>query len=318
MQAIDLLNDIPMSTAVSAHSGTSFSPEKRGASERASYAETLASDYAALSKWATTPEKQAILDEEFARYRAGYRSKTLAHLGSKSRCVSTMIAGPSNFNVRRANKANEVERKRVEDVIGYRERALRAIEKALRPELRPIMTGDADAQDRLRVKLAKLEDMQMKFKAVNAAIRKHKKAGPDAQVAALVALGFNISEAHAKELLKPDSCGRIGFADYELTNNGANIRRLKAQLETVTVNQAKEATEFKGAEATVEDCPAENRVRLHFPGKPAAEVRERLKSSGFRWAPSLGVWQAYRHPHTMSIALQVAGVQAPEGAERKE
>jgi hypothetical protein len=36
---------------------------------------------------------------------------------------------------------------------------------------------------------------------------------------------------------------------------------------------------------------ADNRVKLTFPGKPSDAVRSELKSSGFRWAPSEGVWQ---------------------------
>lgn len=62
------------------------------------------------------------------------------------------------------------------------------------------------------------------MRAANTAIRKHRAAGSDAQVAALVSLGF--AEPIAKELLQPDFAGRIGFADYQLQNNNANIRRI--------------------------------------------------------------------------------------------
>ena len=33
------------------------------------------------------------------------------------------------------------------------------------------------------------------------------------------------------------------------------------------------------------------RVQLRFDGKPDDETRALLKRNGFRWAPSLGVWQ---------------------------
>ena len=130
---------------------------------------------------------------------------------------------------------------------------------------------------------------------------------PEAQVAALVALGF--PEARAALLLKPDDCGRIGFPDYALTNNNANIRRMKERLASVEKAHATPATEQQGTRARLEDCPAENRVRLFYPGKPDADIRATLKSSGFRWAPSLGCWQAYRNNRTLPMARHLAGLE---------
>src|ERR1700674_2248971 len=134
-------NDIPQSLAQAAHAGTSFVPEQRGEQMRSEYASTLAADFATLSKLATTDEKRATLEEEFARYREGYRRRYTAWLSSRSRCLSTMITGPSNFNVRRNEKRNAVEHRRCEELGEFRERALKAIRKALCPELAPIMSG---------------------------------------------------------------------------------------------------------------------------------------------------------------------------------
>src|SRR5690606_2533608 len=82
-----LANDIPRELAYAAHAGSSFSPDRRADQERASYAATLADDYAALARYATTDEKRAALDEEFARYRASYRKRYTAYLASNSRCM---------------------------------------------------------------------------------------------------------------------------------------------------------------------------------------------------------------------------------------
>ncbi len=301
------VSDIPRDLARAAHAGTSFVPEKRAQQEIDSYSAQLAEDYAALSKLADTPEKRTQLDEEFARYRDGYRRRNVKMLSSRARCVSTMIAGPSNFPARRMAKRSEIADRRMAERMEFRTRALAAIRKTLCPELRPIMAGDDDAVSRLRVKIAEAEKLQVTMKAVNDAIRKHAKEGVESQVAALVVLGH--PEDQARKLLTRDWSGRVGFPAYALTNNNANIQRMKLRLVAIERNQALPATEAEGETGVrLEDVPAENRIRLYFPGKPAAEVRTSLKSCGFRWAPSLGCWQAYRNSRSIAHAQQLAGV----------
>lgn len=169
-----------------------------------------------------------------------------------------------------------------------------------------IKSEDPNADNKLAAEIQGAERMQATMKECNAAIRKHAKDGEAAQVAALVALGRTTAEA--QELIKPDFCGRIGFADYALTNNSANIRRLKKRLEAVAVAQATPETIIEGSNARFEDCPPDNRVRLYYPGKPSEEIRSRLKSSGFRWSPTVGAWQAYRNNRSIETAKREAGI----------
>lgn len=312
MTTTDYIDDIPLEAAYRAHLGTSFVPEDRAQQERAGYAETLTKDYERLSKIADTPEKQATLAEEFERYREGYKRHSLDWLNSRSRMISTMIAGPSNFPVQRQEKRANAAHKRLTGLMDFRKRALDAIEKKLCPELRPIMAGDSDAIQRLQAEIDNAERLQEMMKAVNAAWRKSRgdrEAQVAAMTAAMVAAGMGEkAEYRSRQLIEPDFCGRIGFADYELKNNNANIRRMKQRLAAIQVAKSKPDTEIEGENARIEDCPAENRVRLYFPGKPAADIRNKLKSSGFRWAPSLECWQAYRNDRSFVTAREVAGV----------
>jgi hypothetical protein len=293
-------SDIPLELARSAFQGVSFSPERRGDTSRAEYAQTLAADYAVFKAHAEKGGTLDLLDAEFAQYRANVRRRYIAYLASSARCISSFITGPSNFPVRRAQKRNDVAHRRLNDLFEFQELARRRVIRNLRPDLRPIMAGDADAIERLAVKLAAAERDQVNMKLANAAIRRSKKSGHAAQVAALMELGY--PEAVAVELLKGDFAGRIGFADYQLTNNGANIRRMRERLEHLERNHAEPVREKVGNGVRLEDDPPGNRVRLFFPGKPDPDVRTKLKAHGFRWAPTLGAWQAYRNHNTLQFA----------------
>jgi hypothetical protein len=240
-----------------------------------------------------------------AEIRRSYKARTLAYLRSKGRCVSPMIAGPSNFPARRMEKRNRVCDNRLRELYEFRKRALDAIRKALHPEWRPIMAGDDNALDRLRRKIADREKRVAVMKAANAAIRRNAKKGKEAQIDAIRAVDPMFTSESAVELLQPDFMGRVGFAAYLFQNNGAELRRLRARLTILERDKAAPETILEGDNSVrLEDCPSENRIRLFFPGKPDEAIRARLKSNGFRWTPSVGCWQAYRNPRSLSQAKQ--------------
>ncbi|WP_372826520.1 hypothetical protein [Polaromonas sp.] len=306
IDAAGMLADIPHALARSAHQGISFSPERRGDSARAEYAGTLAEDYAYFHAQAIKGGTLDKLPAEFARYRDGMAGRYRAYLASSSRCVSSFIAGPSNFPAARMNKRADIAHKRLGEYLDGREIARRAVVRNLRPDLRPIMAGDADAAERLAVKIAQAEYVQKCMKLANAAIRKNAKAGTDHQVAALMELGY--LEGPARALLARPYRG-CGFQAYELTNNNANIRSMRARLEQIERAQAAPITEQDGADGIrLEDDPPANRVRLYFPSKPAADIRDQLKAAGFRWSPTVGAWQAYRNHQGMTTAQRLAGL----------
>ncbi|MDR3488795.1 MAG: DUF3560 domain-containing protein [Bradyrhizobium sp.] len=153
-----------------------------------------------------------------------------------------------------------------------------------------VSSDDPDAVCKLREQLEALEKRQTLMTAANRLVRKKDHAG-------LVALGLGQKAIEA--LFTPDCIGRTGFADYQLKNNGANIRRIKTRIaameklaaarEAAVDKKPKEAVHQSGVRV-VENVEA-NRLQLFFPGKPDAMVRAQLKRGGFRWAPSEGAWQ---------------------------
>lgn len=164
-----------------------------------------------------------------------------------------------------------------------------------------ISSDDPDAIIKLREQIAKAQVVQDYMREANKIIRKAVKAetSPDsawfaafADALRAIAGGEKVTDQHAADMLKPDYAGRTGFASFQLTNNGANIKRMELrvqQLERAAQRETVEAT-YQGFCRVVENVE-ENRLQMIFEGKPADNVRAALKSHGFRWAPSAGAWQ---------------------------
>lgn len=148
-----------------------------------------------------------------------------------------------------------------------------------------ISSDDPEAIIKLKEKIAKAEENQIKMRAFNKSLRTHDNAG-------MLTLGF--SQAQIDALSKPDFCGRIGFADYQLTNNNANIHRMKERLIYLEKMSQCQIKEIVIGDIKIIDNTKLNRVQILFPGKPADEIRQQLKSYGFRWCPSEGSWQRQR------------------------
>ncbi len=153
-----------------------------------------------------------------------------------------------------------------------------------------ISSDDPDAVAKLRAQLADLEARQARMTAANKLVRKFK-SNPEAGAEALAGAGIGMTRTSAAELFKPDFAGRIGFPDYALSNNSANIRRIKARIATLERNAQRETQETVINGVRVVENTEDNRLQLFFPDKPSAEVRAELKSAGFRWAPTEKAWQ---------------------------
>jgi len=148
-----------------------------------------------------------------------------------------------------------------------------------------ISSDDPEAITKLKEKITKAEESGASMRAFNKCLRKKDNAG-------MLALGF--SQVLIYELSKPDFCGRVGFADYQMSNNSANIRRMKDRLTGIEKRRDMTTNEITVGGIRIVDNVEMNRLQLFFPGKPSDEIRQALKSSGFRWSPSEGAWQRHR------------------------
>lgn len=166
---------------------------------------------------------------------------------------------------------------------------------------RAISSDNPDAVDLLTEKIEKAERRQAHMKATNKLLKR--KAGPDRE--GLHALGF--SDLSIDVLLMPDYAGRIGHPSYEITNNNANINRMKKRLESLKATESMETTERELNGVRVVQNVEDNRIQLFFDGIPAPEIRQVLKSSGFRWARSIGCWQRHLNNAGIWAAQSVIG-----------
>jgi hypothetical protein len=284
--------DLNYQLAYDAHRGTSFSPEKRAEQEIASYMAEMEAVSARFAPFAT-PTNEAQLKADLERYRQGYLQRLSARLAAKSRCLSTMITGPSNFNHRRNQKANDTEHRRTTELLEWREKALNRLNRDYNPvaiAARPILSDEDDAIEQLRAKIEAAEKDQAQMKATNKIIRSKKLS--DAQKAAEIdKLGMS------QELMEYFvRAGEGKFPGFRLTNNNANIRRMKQRI--VQLEREAARPEVEDRQATIDGTPVtivenrdESRLQLIFDGKPPAPVIAKLKSYGFRWSRSQGAWQ---------------------------
>ncbi len=152
-----------------------------------------------------------------------------------------------------------------------------------------ISSDDPQAIEKLKAKLASLQAWQDAMKKLNGILRRHAKADPETRISALVATGL-VDDARARELVKPDFMGRIGFAPYQLQNNNANIRRIAQRIKELEKVADRPEFERSGPGYTYREDPQENRAMFLFDGKPAKETRDLLKRHGFRWSPTRSAW----------------------------
>jgi len=174
-----------------------------------------------------------------------------------------------------------------------------------------ISSDDPNAIAKLQAKAEEIAHGLARAREANVAIRKAarqaKKTGvPFAEVAGRALADLGVSERAATNLLEADFAGRIGIPAYRLQNMNAEMRRLLGRIEVLRARAARGARPDETiGQVTIGEV--DNRVRVTFPGKPAEAIRREMKSHGFRWAPSEGVWQRMATEDAWYWARQIAG-----------
>ena len=148
-----------------------------------------------------------------------------------------------------------------------------------------ISGDDTEAANRYKEKLQKLEAEQERMKAIN-------KAWKQGNVS-LHLLGLTDIEIEKMKCKMP-SYEKKPFPTWELSNNSAEIRRVKQKLEELSKLDKMEAESVKFIGGEMRINLEINRIQIIFDEIPSEEIRKILKSRGFKWAPSEKAWQRQR------------------------
>lgn len=254
-----------------AHSGTSFSPERRANSYVKDYSEELKADLLTLG-------------ENSGNYKEKYINHFSNWMSAKSRCISSMITGGSNFPVRRAQKANNSESNRYNEFINWRERYFNAVNRV--PTKSP--EDDREAAEK---KLERLLNVQLEMKAINAEIRKCKITDFTELVNHLtIKEEFNPVLVSCMDSYHARQTGKYKIPGFTLTNNNAKIKAAAQKIKTMetridTKNTWKDII-FEGGHVTIED----DRLKIFHDEKPERAIIQEIKSNGFRWSPNWACW----------------------------
>lgn len=242
-----------------------------------------AAEIAERQKKRVDPDYHAKIDALLDTYARKLAENRNAGFRIDASVPSILVAGGSNFPVARKNKQNA---RRDTNMQEYNE-IQKILDKISSVGMGGIRSDDENALDKLHNKLAGLEAAQEKMRKVNAYYRKHK------SLEGCPELSVEDAERITKAL-EGDPIDNQPYPRWALTNNGANIRRIKSRIEELEQEAARAEEKPKDIEGdgyTLRENSVIGRIQFIFEGKPDADTRALLKSWGFRWAPSEKAWQ---------------------------
>lgn len=228
------------------------------------------------AKGKVSEEAQTRLNNLLESYKVNYANWINKSNSNGANHVSSMISGPSNYNMRKHEKFIQRERTLMAEYENI---------KNIDDKIYSIVSGDknikssdVNALEKLREKLANALEEHQSYKAYNIKARKEK------------------TET---------------MPGYVLSNSNGRIKAIKdriTRLERLETLETREITPSKEIESNgikIVDNAEANRLQILFNGKPNVETRTILKKNGFRWCPTNSAWQRYRSEEAIKIAKEI-------------
>jgi hypothetical protein len=177
-----------------------------------------------------------------------------------------------------------------------------------------------DEYQKAKYNLEEAEKLQERMKTVNAIIRSKK------NVTERLISEAGLSESNAMQIQEKDFAGRVGFSTYKLTNNNANISRLRERVNMLSdklesAEKGNETYTFSeiGGGGTIEINYDIDRVQLLFPnGRVDNEVYKLLRKNGYVYSPTNKAFQRKITPQAISNAIYLTKATRGEVAEQRD
>lgn len=278
--------EIDYETAYRAHSGTSFSPEKRAKSEQEEFQAHVKSITEYFQSLVKIDEQKKISQDLTELYINKYHKLYTDYLHSRSGLMSTMITGPANFPVRRMQKKNQSVDNKLNALLDFTKTKKSKYAKIIR-DVKPEGWNELEE---LKNKLVNMEKLHAGMKAANKL--KRKRLSEEQFYIEYEKLGHN-----KDFMIKNARWNQAPFEGYEsftITNHNNRLKTARAKVEELErrenlTNEDNKEISFNGGSYLLNEI--ENRIQIFFDDIPESEIRAELKRNGFRWSRKFSAWQ---------------------------
>lgn len=263
------LNDF-WDMAYRAYSGISYDPDVRAQNTLIEHEEEINRDIKEMS-----PE-----DKEM--YISGYRKHLAAWLSAMSRCNSTMITGPANFNTSRNDSANRTEQKRAEEFQTWRNRFIKNIKRRNEPVktdwdyLRNRIESSAETIHGINMGTERGSSKSLFVANLYGKVETYAKKGDVETVQKAIDLVRELNETKSVIITERNKFFKLPELAQRIKDN-------------MSVEESGDEMEFKGGKLF--NNKEADRVQLLFDEKPSPEMITLLKKSAFKWSPRYKAWQ---------------------------
>lgn len=237
------------------------------------------------------PERADDIQALLNKYSKKYAEWKNRYYAIECMCPSIMVCGGGNFPVRKKEKQNKARDRHMQNY-EYIQSILAKIEN-IGSQREQIKSSDENAIDKLQAKVDELKADLDRSKAMNKYFRKNKtmlgfEGLTDEQATKIdnaITNAYSFDKQPAPSFELASIRNKIKTAEGRISE----IKRLKESAEQNTENQ--EQSIYKSDVCQVVENTELMRIQLLFDGKPSDEIRNILKSNGFRWSPSNKAWQ---------------------------
>lgn len=294
-----------LKSAINAHRGTSFSPEERGKHMIKDYEELLQDDLNQISE-ASSETKET--------YKARFIKYLNAYISARSRIISPMISGPSNFPTRRMQKYNNWEDNAFKAFNEFRSKALNGISKQIQRD-KPEEQKQDEAWKKIEREILSSAGTIMEIdnghspytrslfvNSITGFIKRMAKNGQTEHVKKAIELIRLLNSKHTKPIITEKNSI---FTLCEVAEAAAETKRDEA-------NRENQIFEFEGGEVVLNY--EIDRVQITHHQKPTKEHLNDLKAKGlntFNFSFQNTAWQRKITRDAISAACRITGAEIP-------